>query len=42
MEVSLCIYKVKQIQKADVLFITIPYEHKEKQLRMISETKWLL
>lgn len=42
MEVSLCIYEVKQIQKADVLLITIPCEHKQKQSRMVSETKWLL
>lgn len=41
MEVRLGIYKVKQIQKAAVLFIAIPYQgrEKEKHFKMISETK---
>lgn len=42
MEVCLCIYKVKQVQEAAVLFITIPCWSKAKQLGMISEIKLLL
>lgn len=39
MEVRLCVHKVKQVQEAAVLFVTIPCRSKAKQLGMISETK---
>lgn len=42
MEVRLCIYEVKQIQKAAVFFIMIPYQAKGKHFKMISETKLLI
>lgn len=40
-EVCLCVHKVKQIQEAALLFITIPCQGREKGLKLISETQRL-